>query len=871
MRNESSQFRSVCKTIGHASIVSLLLFSFADAHLVAANRNRVGRAPAPSRVKDIPIAPSNLSATATSPTTINLQWADNSQDEDNFILEYSPNGNDNWTQVDTPAADVMSADQSGLACATAHFYRISATNADGTSDPSNVASATTSACDNRTNIYLPILGKPPVVTQAARLVDVSISVYNSPSGAMRNNYEGFIRYFADGIYEMSNGAHKIRRVTVYTGGQKADQANIIWRGPGQCWPNATIAGYDVQGARVEMCDSNSSGEPYITDNDADQQNAGYTTAHEWGHYFYGISDEYRGSANGNAFGSLSPLPTDTEVQNSVMTQQRNAIQGTTSQGNTFNGDFNWLNFDTNINNTGNNAQFRLYNASGWDTLARPASADPRDGERTGYNVRIAYPELAAYAPPAGQAPRIELPDGRTAARSDLQIVWIDAPAAGANRNAPHAGTSRVVTQLVIGVSASTANRNKLDQIKAAARSWVGQANIGDVIGVITFDGVATTTLPLTVIANPSLYTTIYDVIDAIGVGNNGSATHAALSKALADFNTAGILSDTLRTVYLITDQPDTTDQDPLQVIDDYANEFVPIYSFGFGTSDIANSMLQDLAEETEGEFHFVSDVDELINALSEANQLNTPAVDSDIAEGLAEIGGGVPFTVPFHVDGGLGNIDVGVAHTHEPLSATLELVDPNGSNDYGYLCDTSSIDNADFAYCHYPIDEPVSGTWTLRVVATETMALEYSVVGTSRVDTDTFNTDIESVNGETLSAPTKLIVQAQVQREWPLTDVGISGTVEMPNGDVAGFTLRDDGIAPDRIAHDGIYRAELSYSAEGDYYITVRFDNHANTAKNTQYSVNLDGGLDGMQPPYRTPWLLGEDFERVATLQVLVE
>jgi len=870
MRNDSPPFRSVCKTIFNGGIVLLLLASLTDVQKVAANRDNDKRAPAPSHTNDIPLAPSDLSATATSPTTINLQWADNSQDEDNFILEQSPNGTDNWTQVDTPAADVMSADQSGLTCGSTHFYRISATNVDGTSQPSNVASAT-NACDNRTNIFLPILGKAAVVSQAARLVDVSISVYNSPSGEMRANYEGFIRYFADGIYEMSNGAHKIRRVTVYTGGQKADQANIIWRGPGQCWPNATIAGYDVQGARVEMCDSNSSGEPYITNNDADQQNAGYTTAHEWGHYFYGISDEYRGDANGNSFGSLSPLPTDTEVQNSVMTQQRNAINGTTSQGSTYNGDFNWLNFDTNINNTRNNAQFRLYNASGWDTLARPASADPRDGDRTGYNVRIAYPELAAYAPPPGQAPHIELPEGRASARSDLQIVWIDAAAQGANKNAPHAGNNRVATQILIGTSASMANRDKLDQIKSAAKASVAQANIGDAIGVLTFDGVVTTTLPLTVISNPSVYTTINDVIDGITIGNSQSATHDALARALTNFSAAGILSNTVRAVYLITDQPDTSDQDPLQVIDDYYNEFVPIYGFGFGTSDIASSMLQALADQTEGEFHFVSDVDELINALSEVNQLNTPAVDSDIAEGSVDIIGGSPVTIPFHVDAGLGNIEVDIAHSGAPVSATLELIDPNASNSYGYLCDLSDINSADFTFCHFPVDAPVSGTWTLRVVTTETVALEYSVVGTARVDTETFSTDIESINGETLSAPTKLIVQAQVQKEWPLTDVGISGTVELPDGDVSGFSLRDDGVAPDTVAHDGIYMAELSYSAEGDYYITVRFDNHANTAKNTQYSVNLDGGRDGVQPPYRTPWLLGEDFERVATLQVLVE
>ena len=77
-----------------------------------------------------------------------MTWTDNSNDEDGFIVERSPNGVDTWTQVGAPSADATSfVDTSAaLAMNTTYFYRVRAASSIlGESGNSNVANATTAA------------------------------------------------------------------------------------------------------------------------------------------------------------------------------------------------------------------------------------------------------------------------------------------------------------------------------------------------------------------------------------------------------------------------------------------------------------------------------------------------------------------------------------------------------------------------------------------------------------------------------------------------------------------------------------------------------------------------------------------------------
>lgn len=90
----------------------------------------------------VPAAPSNLVATAVSTTQINLTWVDNSSDEDNFVLERRI-GSGAFSVIATLPANTTAYSNTGLTKNTTYSYRVKATNANGSSAYSNVATAKT--------------------------------------------------------------------------------------------------------------------------------------------------------------------------------------------------------------------------------------------------------------------------------------------------------------------------------------------------------------------------------------------------------------------------------------------------------------------------------------------------------------------------------------------------------------------------------------------------------------------------------------------------------------------------------------------------------------------------------------------------------
>lgn len=90
-----------------------------------------------------PLAPGSLAATAISSSQIDLSWLDNASDEDGFEIERSTDGV-NFALIASVGANVTTySDSNGLAASTTYDYRVRAANANGNSDYSNVASATT--------------------------------------------------------------------------------------------------------------------------------------------------------------------------------------------------------------------------------------------------------------------------------------------------------------------------------------------------------------------------------------------------------------------------------------------------------------------------------------------------------------------------------------------------------------------------------------------------------------------------------------------------------------------------------------------------------------------------------------------------------
>ncbi len=92
-----------------------------------------------------PAAPTALNAAATGPSTVNLAWTDNSNNESGFLIERSSD-NVNFTQVAMVGVNQTTYGDSGLSAQATYYYRVRATNTYNTASYSaytNVASATT--------------------------------------------------------------------------------------------------------------------------------------------------------------------------------------------------------------------------------------------------------------------------------------------------------------------------------------------------------------------------------------------------------------------------------------------------------------------------------------------------------------------------------------------------------------------------------------------------------------------------------------------------------------------------------------------------------------------------------------------------------
>lgn len=90
-----------------------------------------------------PAAPSGLEATVLNWERIRLNWTDNSDNEDGFQLERSPDGAANWSLIATTGTDTAFHVDLGLTSETSYFYRVRAFNDKGESAYTVVVEATT--------------------------------------------------------------------------------------------------------------------------------------------------------------------------------------------------------------------------------------------------------------------------------------------------------------------------------------------------------------------------------------------------------------------------------------------------------------------------------------------------------------------------------------------------------------------------------------------------------------------------------------------------------------------------------------------------------------------------------------------------------
>lgn len=700
------------------------------------------------------------------------------------------------------------------------------------------------------------------VTQAETTFDLRVSYYDSSANSLskKEAIENNIRNFADGLYEASNGAHKLGKVTIFTDGAYKDNTDILW--VEKCHPNANTNGRGKAGSRIEHCDKMGADNDFLKS----FMQGGFIITHEWGHFTYSLLDEYQNKDVAcNPSDPGGPCATDTPVEKSIM----NNTWAAASENNELL-DANVMNFSTPLNaTTSNTAQFRVFNASGWATLSRPNNQDPASAaEQIGGSPRVAFEDLIAAAPKAGQTPSLEInsEDGKARAKTALSIEWKNT-ATATPKKLGNAATLHVAKQLVIDQSQNIGS-TLLEELKSAAQQIIEQAEEGDMLGVISFADSAKVVVPLTTLT-ASNKKALLDAVKSISLVNKPAALGDALKATLSGLQNAKLANDSVGAVYLFADGFSPLGAPPLAEIENFKKEGVTLYSFALNNNLALKTLLSQLANKTRGESYSADTSAKLNKALQQAQEAASPNVDAIVATDRKLLTTSQEF--PFYMDASLSGVAFTLNYLGNLNASNFSIVDASGKSIA--LSESDCLAEASLGTdCEMEIENTGEGLWKIKAqipANTPEIDVFYSVLGIPKDNNNAFFANVSSPNSTPVVGQT-LTLQASVEREFPITGIAVNGTLEKPDGSEAVLTWKDDGVAPDRKASDGIYSAAFKASSAGEHYATVIFDNQQNTGQFTNAASAYAPAKDGSTPKFSlTP--VNSKFTRTAITEIDVQ
>ncbi|MBF0117699.1 MAG: S8 family serine peptidase [Desulfobacterales bacterium] len=100
-------------------------------------------------------APTNLSASSVSSSQIDLNWTDNSDNEEGYKIERKTGADGTYVELTKISSNTVSYNDTGLNQSTNYYYRVSAYSSKGSSGYSNEANATTSKPQEATTTVAP--------------------------------------------------------------------------------------------------------------------------------------------------------------------------------------------------------------------------------------------------------------------------------------------------------------------------------------------------------------------------------------------------------------------------------------------------------------------------------------------------------------------------------------------------------------------------------------------------------------------------------------------------------------------------------------------------------------------------------------------
>lgn len=689
-------------------------------------------------------------------------------------------------------------------------------------------------------------------TSSTAVFDITISLEANPQGdddwtiddgtndADQRAYEDRIKEFANAVYQSTNGAHKIGMVTIYRDGALANSVDVLWNEncDADHGPRANPSGFGVAGKRIWMC-TNWSGSSTMSTS----KGSGYTMAHEWGHYTYGLYDEYaqeQCDAADIAAGTCwegTPRGTDTAAIPAIMNNQWEAVQG----------DADYLEFSTqNIHpyrddSTGTNAQKRVFGESAWETLTRDSATDPKF---SWLPTRTQYTTLTAPTDPDWI-----VNDDESSALSELDIRWV----------------GDQLIDLSIDVSGSMGG-TPLANAKTGANLLIDQIQPGTALGVSSFATNVVRNFAITDIPDPDTGVKASAKSAVNGLNASGlTSMYDGLIFSLNDLqafdpNRTGI-------VYLLSDGGDNdSSATESSVISAYQAAGVPIIAFAYGSFAPTGTLL-NLANSTGGAFfQSPTTLPEIQVAL-----LSAEAKFSDnvlLSSSKNSVPAGVTtWTIP--IDSTLASVLINLSYTGNQSDFSFSLLKPDGT-DSGVIfnCEGSTS-------CSAALDETffaTNGYGDYQVLLSNNIGTSQDVtalVSAMPFGEETYDIAVD-FSSSTVNYPADMAIQATVTKEGiSLTGLDVTAEIIEPSGNIINLTLTDDGMSTDMRADDGTYSSSIPYTSNGSYSATVTASNSAGNAQTTFEGVVISLREDGTAPSVPPPISFTENFKRVGTASAI--
>ncbi|MDR0308125.1 MAG: VWA domain-containing protein [Chitinispirillales bacterium] len=678
------------------------------------------------------------------------------------------------------------------------------------------------------------------VGDSVQILDLTISLHRSwdeiaSDSLLRNQYEQTIRYWADGTYEMTNGGHKLGNIRIFTGSRFTNAVDVQWIENG--WPNAHIYGFMSPNASLRILMSDFfSGYNVPTGMDWDWRGAGYTLAHEGGHYIYGLYDEY------------SLETGDVPVVPSIMNSQWNAR----------NGNYAWLNFSTsyNIGDITKTRQGRVHGVDAWTFLSSDKgrydvlkNLSPSVSNTYTFNNTTTYPWM-----------RVELPSN--SARDSLKIIWMG---------------NNLDIDLILDKSGSMYGE-PLTNMKNAAKAFVDAINvfgknfgITPSIGITAFCTKPENTYPITIL-NDNNVNRIKSIIDAIS-DEGMTAMYDACLFSLNKLKSHSTVNSA-RLAILFTDGEEnySSEKNVSNVINEFTENNIPIYTIGYGSGASHNNCME-LSNGTKG--IFIADLKGSADSVSKIllAMFDNAADLQYIKDATFSSNAGLDFIIDPTVYSGVAEVRYTLLDANSYCDFTI--TDGNGNQ----VPSTTTIIPLSSLYPREQIalisisSSAVAGAnpgkWKCHVSSSAGL-VSANLKGKVRVEGKsggTYSASVESHQNSFYIWPQPLRLSASTTgKQGLIANLNLTAALTTPSGNVISVVLNDNGVNGDKIAHDGIYSLDYSdYTENGQYTLSVQFDNDSVNAYYAIGGVSYALPESGVMVPVDTVFVT-DNFDRTESV-----